>query len=466
MIWRFAERSGAQTVSFIVSIVLARLLSPDMYGTIALIMVFTNILQVFIDSGMGSALIQKKDADDTEFSSVFYFNCAVCVAIYFILICAAPVIAKFYNDTALVAYIRVIGILLLISGVKNIQQAYVSKHMMFKRFFYSTLGGTIISAFVGITMAYYNFGCWAIIAQYLTNAFIDTLVLWITVKWRPSLAFSPARLKGLYSYGWKLLCSSLLDTVYNNLRNLIIGKMYTKQELAFYDKGNQFPMTIITNINTSIDSVLLPVMSEEQNNKDNVKNIVRKSIELSTYVIAPLMMGLIAISDSVVRIVLTDKWIECVPYMRIFCISYIFYPIHTANLNAIKALGRSDLFLKLEIIKKAVGLVLLLISMHYGVMVMAYSTLISGVAAQIINSWPNKKLLGYSYIEQIKDIMPNLLLAVLMGGLVIIFDFFDMPILLKMIIQVLTGIAIYVILSAAVKNRSFVYIKNIALKRK
>ena len=237
--WRFAERCGAQLVTFIVSIVLARILAPEDYGTIALVTVFTTIMQVFVDSGLGIALIQKKDADDLDFSSVFYFNFAVCIVLYALMFLAAPYIAKFYDDNTLVPIVRVISLTIVISGVKGIQQSYVSRNMLFKRFFYATLGGTIFSAFLGIGMAYAGFGVWAIVAQQLSNTAIDTLILWITVKWRPKKMFSWERLTNLLKFGWKLLASSLLDTVYNNLRNLIIGKIYSSSDLAYYNQGSE-----------------------------------------------------------------------------------------------------------------------------------------------------------------------------------------------------------------------------------
>ena len=276
LIWRFLERCGAQGVSFIVSIVLARLLEPEVYGTIALISVFTAILQVFVDSGMANALIQKKDADELDFSSVFFFNLTMCLALYLLLFFCAPLIASFYNNAELIPVIRVLGITLLISGVKNVQQAYVSRTMQFKRFFFATLGGTIGAAVVGIAMAYIGFGVWALVAQTLFNSMTDTVILWITVKWRPRLLFSFRRLKGLLNYGWKLLVSGLLHTIYINLRSLMIGKFYTAQDLAYYEKGQSFPSFVVTNINSSIDSVLLPTMSGVQDNRETVKAITRR----------------------------------------------------------------------------------------------------------------------------------------------------------------------------------------------
>lgn len=456
--WRFSERCGAQLVTFVVSVVLARLLDPKDYGTIALVTVFTTILQVFVDSGLGTALIQKKDADDLDFSSVFYFNFMVCMILYAGMFIAAPYIATFYKDTTLTPVIRVISLTIVISGVKGIQQAYVSKNMLFKRFFFSTIGGTIFSAVLGIAMAYMGFGVWALVAQQLSNTAIDTLILWLTVKWRPKKMFSFERLKSLFSFGWKLLVSSLLDTAYNNLRNLIIGKLYSSSDLAFYNQGDKFPKVIVTNINTSIDSVLLPTMSMEQDDPERIKQMTRRAIKTSTYVMAPLMMGLAFCAEPVVRLILTDKWIPCIPFLRIFCITYMFWPVHTANLNAINAMGRSDWFLRLEIVKKIVGLIILLSTMWFGVMAMAYSLLLSSVLSQIINSWPNRKLLGYGYLEQVRDFAPGILLAVAMGICVYFIGYLSLPMGMILLLQIILGAIIYMAGSAILKLEEFEYL--------
>lgn len=462
MLWRFFERCGAQGVTFIVSIVLARLLDPSVYGTIALVTVFTAIMQVFIDSGMGSALIQKKDADDLDFSSVFYFNMAMCLALYGVMFAAAPHIAQFYAIPELTPVIRVLSLTLVISGVKNIQQAYVSRNMLFKRFFFATLGGTIGAAILGIWLAYQGYGVWALVAQHLFNATIDTLILWITVKWRPKRMFSLQRLKGLFNYGWKLLVSALLDTGYRDLRQLIIGKLYTSEDLAFYNRGQQFPNLIIANINSSIDSVLLPTLSSEQDNRNRVRDMTRRAIKTSTYLMAPAMIGLAVCAEPLVRLVLTEKWLPCVPYLCIFCITYMFYPIHTANLSAIRAMGRSDLFLKLEILKKVVGLALICITAPISVMAMGYSLLVSSVLSQIINSWPNNKLLDYPYLEQLKDIMPGILLALGMGAVVYCVQLLGINDWLTLLIQVPLGAAIYIGGSKLLHLDSFTYILGVA----
>lgn len=457
-IWRFLERCGAQGVTLIVSIVLARLLNPEIYGTVALVTVFTTIMQIFVDSGMGNALIQKKDADDLDFSSVFYFNILMCSVLYLIMFFAAPFIAAFYKIPELTAVVRVLSLILIISGVKNVQQAYVSRHLMFKKFFFSTLGGTIGAAIIGIAMAYLGFGVWALVAQMLFNTTIDTLILWITVKWRPKKMFSIQRLKSLFSYGWKLLVSGLLDTVYNNVRQLIIGKIYTKSDLAYYNNGKKYPEYLVSNINTAIDSVLLPTMSNEQEHPERVKSMTRRAIKTATFIIMPLMVGFAVCSKQLVSLILTDKWLPAVPFMQIFCISFAFYPIHTANLNAIKAMGRSDLFLKLEIIKKSIGVVTIIIAVKFGVMAMAYSMLVTSFISQVVNSWPNKKLLNYSYLEQVKDMLPQIGLSLLMGIIVYFVSFLHLNSLITLLIQVPIGVIVYWLFSKLLHIESYEYI--------
>lgn len=468
--WRFLERCGAQGVTFIVSIVLARLLEPTVYGTVALVTIFTTIMQVFVDSGMGNALIQKKDADDLDFSSVFYFNMAMCSVLYLIMFFAAPLIASFYRMPELTAIVRVLSLVVVISGVKNVQQAYVSRHLMFKRFFFSTLGGTIGAAVIGIAMAYLGFGVWALVAQMLFNAAVDTTILWITVKWRPKKMFSFQRLKSLFSYGWKLLVSSLIDTVYNDLRQLIIGKKYSSGDLAYYNQGKKFPQLIVTNINTSIDSVLLPTMSKAQDDMAAVRSMTRRAIKTSTFLMMPAMIGLAVCAEPLVRLILTEKWLPCVLFLRIFCITYAFYPIHTANLNAIKAMGRSDLFLKLEIIKKTVGIIAILITMWISVQAMAYSFLVTTILNQIINSWPNKKLLNYSYLEQIKDMMPQILLSLGMGAAIYAVSFLHLSASLTLLIQIPLGVLVYWSGSKIFHVESYTYIiemvKNFKKRKK
>ncbi|MCR4661443.1 MAG: lipopolysaccharide biosynthesis protein [Clostridia bacterium] len=459
LFWRMGERYSVQIVQFIVQIVLARILNPEIFGTVSLILIFVNLLQVFVDSGLGNALIQKKEVDDIDYSSVFFFNIFFCIILYLVVFLFAPLISNlFKKDITLV--IRVLSIVILISGVKNVQQAYVSRHLLFKKFFVATSIGTVISAVVSILMAIKGYGVWAIVAQTLINNAIDTMILWLIVRWRPKLLFSFKRLSVLLKFGWKLLVSALINVSYEEIRQLIIGLKYTDTDLAFYNRGEQFPKFIVTSINSSIDSVLFPSLSKRQNNIEEVKKVVRRAIKTSFYIISPMMVGLAVCANSVVRLVLTEKWIDCVPFLQIMCISYVFYPIHTANLNSIQALGHSGYFLTLEIIKKTLGVTLLVISMWFGPFWIAVSMMTTSIISVFINSYPNRKLLNYNYLQQIVDILPTLAISIIMGGLVYSLSFIPLHYLVVLTIQVLSGITIYFILSVVFKNESYIYLKN------
>ena len=436
LIWRFSERIGAKLISVVVNLILARILAPELYGTVAIVLVFTEILQVFVESGFGTALIQKKDADDLDFSSVFFFNLAMSVLLYVLLFAFAPLISRLYGRPELLKIIRVVGLILIIAGVRNVQQAYVSRNMLFKRFFFSTLGGTVVSAVVGIFMAVKGFGVWAYVTQYLLNNLVGTLILWFTVKWRPVARFSLERLKGLFSYGWKLLVSSLLNIVSDKLRPLIIGYRFSPADLSFYNEGLLFPNLIVDNVNSSIDSVLLPALSQQQDSAEQVKTMTRRAIQISSYIMWPLMIGLFVCAEPLVSLLLGQDWLPCVPFVRIFSLYYALFPIHTANLNAIKA----------------------------GVRAMAYGLLIQGVLCLFINSYPNSKLCGYAFSQQLRDIIPAFLLAAAMGLLVWLISLAGFGSLVTLILQVLTGAVFYIAASVILKLDTFNYLLGIVKK--
>ena len=464
--WRFAERSGAQGVSFIVSMVLARILSPEDYGVIALVTVFTTILQVFVDSGLGNALIQKQDADDVDFSTVFFFNVTVCCILYAAVFIAAPLIARFYNNDSLTPVIRVLSLTLVISGVKNVQQAYVSRKLIFRKFFFATLGGTLGAAVLGIYMAMKGFGVWALVAQQIFNAAVDTLILWITVRWRPKRVFSFARLKELLGYGSRLLAASLINTVYNEVRQMIIGKVYSSSDLAYYNRGRQFPQFIVQNINSSIDSVLFPVMSGAQEDRTRVRQMAQKSIMTSSYIMWPLMAGLVVTGENLIRVLLTDKWLPALPFLYVFAFVSGMQPIHTSNLNAIKAVGRSDIFLKMEIVKKSIGIVMILVTMRISVLAIGIGNVIYTIIASIINAWPNKKLLGYTYPQQIRDILPSFILAAAMAALVALLPIGSLPRAAQLPIQIASGAAFYLLGSHVLRLRPYLLMRTVLREAK
>lgn len=458
LFWKFGERITAQMISLFVSIILARLLLPSDYGAVALVMVFINIADVFVSGGMGSALIQKKKVDNVDFSSVFYVNIMLSFLIYAVLFISAPYIAVFYDMPVLSKVLRVLGIRIPIAAINSIQQAYVSRNMLFKRFFYATLLGTLVSGFAGVFMAYRGFGVWALVMQYMINSCTDTLVLWVTVKWRPELKYSWKKAKDLISYGWKLLVSGLLDTGYNELRSLLIGRLYSPSELAFYNQGDKYPKIIVININSSIGSVLFPAISQYQDDRERVKSMTRRSIQVSSYLMWPLLFGIAVTAEPLVRLILTEKWLPCVPFLRIFCFSYGLWPVHTANLQALNAMGRSDLFLKLEVIKKILGISVLMISLHMGPLAIAWSLLMTGIMATFINSAPNRKILKYSYKEQFMDLMPSFFLSFFMALLIYPVSFMELPDLFLIFLQTVIGAVIYLAGSIITKNQSFQYL--------
>ena len=452
------ERIGSQLITAIVSIVLARILMPEDYGIISLVTIFITICDVFISSGFGNALIQKANADEVDFSSVFYASLAISAVLYVVLFFTAPLLAGFYENDIITPIIRVMGLRLPIAAVYSVQQAYVSRNMQFRKFFVATLVGTIASGGVGIGMAYGGCGVWSLVGQNMTNVLVNMVVLFFVVRWTPKLIFSFKKIKGLLSYGWKLLVSGLLETGYNQLRGLIIGKMYTTSDLAYYDQGDKYPALIANNINSSMNSVLLSAMSKRQDDREKVKQATRKSIRLSAYLLMPCMIGLACVAEQFVHVILTDKWLPAVPFIQIMCVVYAFYPIHTANLTAIQAMGRSDLFLILEVIKKVVGIAGILISMWFGVLWIAIVSVITTVMASFINAYPNKKLLGYSYWEQVKDILPAIGVSILMGIPVYLMNYLPISSVIILVLQILAGMALYIAFSAVFKMDSFLFL--------
>ena len=464
LIWRFFERFGAQAVNIVVGIILARKLGPGPAGDIAVILAVITILRVFADSGMANALIQKKEPDDLDFSSVFFFNLGFSLILYLALFLVSPALSRLYKDPSYVPILRVLGLMVVISGLFNVQQAYVAKTMQFKRFFFATLGGTLVSAALSITMAYTGFGIWSLVALQLSSFAVNTVILWFTVEWRPKRMFSFARLKALLSFGWKLLAAAFLDTVYLQVYPLIIGARFPKEELGQFDKGRNWPDQITQSINASIDGVLLPVLSAEQDDKARVREMTRRAIKTSSYVMMPLMAGLAACARPLVHLLLGDDWMPCVPFLQIFCVIYAFYPLHTANLNAIKAMGRSDVFLRLEIIKKVLETSVLLITVRHGVLAMALGELGCSIASQLINAWPNRRLLDYSYLHQLRDMLPAILLSAAMAalvGLLLLLKLKDLPTLL---LQVPLGVAFYVLGSWLFQVDSFRFLLELLQK--
>ena len=459
-IWRLMERVGAQSVTLIVTMILARLIEPSAFGIAAIVLIFVSLSNIFIDSGFGVALVQKKDADDLDFSTVFFFNIVICIALYTTIFLCAPIIAHFYSIPELTALLRVQCITILVSGIKSIQIAYVSRKMLFKKFFFSTLGGTVGAAVLGIWMAYNNYGVWALVAQNLFNNVIDTLILWVTVKWRPQKQFSLDRLKSLFSFGSKLLISNLMYASYSDLRQLIIGKIYTTNDLAFYNRGSKLPEVVNGSISSSLASILFPVMSQAQDSREQIKAMIRRTILVYSYILTPAFIGMFVCAKQIIIVLFSERWLPAVPYLRILSLTYLFECLGVANQNATKALGRSDITLKIECIKTPLFLIILLLTVKHSIMMIAFGVVGGIWAAEFLCAYPSKKTVGYSVFQQLHDIMPHLLLATAMGICVWLISYLPLNVFLLLCLQVLAGVFIYLLGSQIFRLDTFYYVLN------
>lgn len=458
--WSFGERILAQVVSFAVSVVLARMLAPSEYGIIAMVLVFINIADVFAHGGFGGALVQKKEPTEADYSTIFYYTLVVSLFIYALLFLGAPYIACFYKTEQMVWVLRVLAFKIILSSVSTIQHAYVQKRMMFKKFFFSTLSGTLISGVVGIVCAYWGFGVWALVAQYLSNSLIDMCVLFFSVPWRPKLLFSMESARSLMPLGWSFLGTNLVNAAYHELRSLVIGKKYTSADLAFYNRGDQIPSLAISNINSTIGRVVYPAMTTA-NTPIELKRIGRRTLMTTSYLIFPLMMGMIITAPSIVSILYTDKWSEAVVYMQILCIYWMTQPIQTANWQILKALGRGVLCLKLEILKKLIGIALIVGSMMISVKAVAVSAVAHGIISMIINIIPNTKLIRYSLKEQLSDLFPAAMAAAAMGVAVYALSLMISNTIILLIVQIGTGILVYWGLSVLFKMEAYYYLHTL-----
>lgn len=464
MLWKFMERFGTTGIQFVLQLVLARILSPSDYGAIALLNVFILVSNVFIQQGFTSSLIQRQDVTNKDYSSVFYMSLIIATICYIVLFIFAPSIAKFYHLYILKDVLRVLALILFVGAYNSVQIAQISKEFKFKQLFYSSLVGIVISGIIGICFAIYGFGIWSLVIQQLLNQIIITIVLFYQTKWKPTICFEIMRIKVLFSYGSKLLLSSLIDVIYNNIYSLVIGKVYNSQSLGYYNRADQFPNVLVSNINGSIQSVIFPALSELQNDKEKMKLLVRKAMMMSAYAVFPIMMGLSAVAEPLITLLLTEKWLPCVSMLKLLCFSYMLWPIHTANLQAISALGKSDIYLKLEVIKKIIGIIFLLISIPLGIYIMIIMKILSSILGIFVNASPNKKLLNYGYKEQLKDLFPTFAIAMSMYLFIEIINYYILKITTNLFIvlstEVIMGILVYLILSILTKNKSYYFLRN------
>ncbi|WP_286821675.1 lipopolysaccharide biosynthesis protein [Mitsuokella sp. UBA4253] len=411
MVWRFLERCSSQVVSFVVSVILARLLLPEEYGIIAMTMIFIALSEVFITSGLGSALIQKSSYDEESFSTMFWASVVFSLLLYGLLFLLAPYIAFLMHTPELVPVLRVLGLRLPISAMNSIQQAYVSQQMIFKKFFFSTLSGTISSGVVGLVMAYSGYGVWALVGQNIVMVIVNTAALHFLIPWRPTLFFSKRVFQSLYGFSWRIMLTSFIGTFFEQLRSFLIGRYYKTADLAFANRGEQFPLVLAGNISTTVQSVLFPAFSHLQQDKHAVREAVRKSLMIGSFLVVGIMAILAGLAENLIIVLLTDKWISAVPYLQWSCLGQCFAILGMINLQTISALGRADISLKLEFIKKPFWFLILMIGVMISPLAIIAGNALYGIIAFCINAFPNKRLLNYGVKQQVLDVIYPFLLA-------------------------------------------------------
>lgn len=447
IVWSAVERFSVQGVTFVVQIVLARLLTPDDFGIIGMLAIFLQIAQVFIDSGFANALINKQDCTDADFSTVFYYNLGVAIILYLILYIAAPFISAFYNIPLLVPVLRVQSLMLIINALSIIQKTILVKRIDFKSQSKATLISSTLSGLVGIFLAYKGLGVWALVAQQLLNSVLLLFLYLSIVRWIPQLLFSSESFRFVFNYGSKLLVSSIISVAYRNIYTIVIGKRFSSYELGLYTRAENFALFPSNNISNIISRAAFPVLSRVQNDDAQLIRFYKKLISYSSFIIFPLMAGLIAVAKPFIIVVLTDKWVDSVVLMQILCVSWMFDHLCNLNLNLLYVKGRTDLVLRLEVIKKILAIIILILSLPFGLIGMCWGLVIYTFVAVFINTFYTKKLFGYGWLQQLTDYIPYLVASGIMLIVVCIsISQIESP-LYQLLVGIIVGILIYTIIS-------------------
>ena len=451
MIWSSIERFSVQGIQFLVMIIMARLLTPKDYGLVGMVAIFIAVAQSLVDSGFSQALIRKQNRTEIDNSTVFYFNIVVGTLLYLILFTIAPLVADFYDSPELTALMRVVCLSVIFNSLVVVQRALLTVNIDFKTQAKTSLTAAIVSGVIGISMAYSGFNYWSIVTQQLVNLGLNTLLLWIFTRWRPRRIYSWTSFRELFSFGSKLLASGLLDVIYRNMYLLVIGKVFTASSLGYYTRANQFAEFSSSNLTGIMQRVTYPVLCQIQNDDERLAQIYRRFLRLSAFLIFPLLMGLSAVAEPFILILLKSQWLFTATLLQIICFSMMWYPIHAINLNLLQVKGRSDLFLKLEIIKKLLAVAVLCITVPMGLIAMCVGQIFSSIIALLINTHYTGKLIQVGFLRQIRDLLPTLLLSLSMWGVVYVVISYLPGTMLQLIVGIVTGIIYYIALSALFK---------------
>lgn len=452
-LWSSVERFSVQGIAFVVMIVMARILTPEDYGLVGMVTIFVAVSQSLVDSGFSQALIRKQDRSETDNSTVFFFNIAVGLVLYLILFLCAPLIARFYDQPLLTPLTRLISLSVLINSFVVVQRALLTVRIDFKTQAKASLAAAIIAGAVGITMAYTGFGVWAIVWYQLVNLAVNVGLLWVFSKWRPRLLYSWASFRELFSFGSKLALSGIIDTLYNNIYLIVIGKVFKASDLGYYTRAHQFAQFPSSNLSAIMQRVTFPVLCTIQDDDDRLRSVYRRFLRLSAFVVFPLMCGLAGVSYPFIRLILGEKWLFSAGLLQIICLSMMWYPVHAINLNLLKVKGRSDLFLRLEIIKKCLGVAVLCATVPLGLVAMCWGSVVSSILCLVINTRYTGRLIQVGFLVQMRDLLPTLLYSISMGGLVLLtVNIIPGSDWLRLASGILTGIIFF--LAATILTRS------------
>ena len=468
LIYKFIERFSVKAIGLVISIILARLLAPEVFGQLALLTVFTDLSLTVVDGGLNSALVQSKEVGERDYSTVFIITLGLSALMIAVLYFAAPLIADYYQSQTLITPLRFYSLSMLFSSFNSIQVARMQREMRFREMMYCSLIATLIAGTFGVVLAYKGAGLWALVGYYFSHIAVNCVAMLFANRWVPHGKFSKDSAKRLYGFGIKMLASSMITTIYNDIRPLIIGKKFSTADLGYYERGQRFSTTVSLNLDTAVQSVMFPVMAQVQDDKKQVRAMLRRAQTMGEFIIFPAMVGMSVVAEPMVRLLLTEKWMPCVIFVQVLCIAEMQVPLTSSNLVVVKALGRSDILMKQEILRRALMIIVLLITVFVfdSVVAIAWGFLFSAWLDAIVTSMPVKKLLGYGFTDQAKDMWRCALAAVIMGAVVAALNLLNIPDAAKLVMQIITGAAVYAAACAVLKVESFTYILNMLKKHR
>lgn len=460
LFWKIFEKGGRAIVELVVQIIMARILAPEEFGALAIMLVFVNVGNVVVQSGLNTALVQAREIDEVDLSTVFWMSFGVSVALFIATFLLAPAIAAFYDMPHIIWPLRALNLLLLVTALNSVQVAIVQRKLQLRKVFNATIVAVVFSGIVGIAAALAEAGLWALVLQQLVYQVANCLVLGFQVKWFPRFVFDGEKARKHFGYGCKLLASGLLDQGYQSLSDLVIGKQFSAFGLGLVSQGKKYPQAVGNMLDGAIQPVMLSAVSRVQTDVSKVKRLVRRALKTSTFLIVPSMTLFAVAAEPIVGLLLGEKWLPCVPFLRMYCFVYALLPIHSTNLQALNGLGRSDLFLKLEVIKKAYGICFILFAAFVlqDVYLMVAMYMITGIISTFVNAYPNKRVIGYSYGEQLRDIAPSFALSVVAGGLALFCGSFVLNSVLRILVDAVVMTIVYLGLAKLLHVESLEYL--------